>query len=128
MALRTESCIDLGPSGNWQRSTKYFNLNTGKAVTRRTVTVVPMPDRIVKKVNAWGDNPRGKKYADDLKFLDRSTYEFSWESEELYETLEHAEDPIYQTLTVKIPGVVLDTDTEDEGRDLEETPPPSHDD
>ena len=45
------------PSGNWQSSTMCFNLNSGVVVTRRTVTPLPMLDRIKKLVNRWGMNP-----------------------------------------------------------------------
>ena len=65
---------------------------------------MPIPDRIVKKVNKWGNNPRGKKYTDDLKFLGRSRNELSWDNEKLYEILEPTEASIYPTLTAKIPG------------------------
>ena len=48
----THGCIALGPSGNWQDSLKCFDLETGMVVIRRIVKVMPMPDRVVKKVNA----------------------------------------------------------------------------
>ena len=50
---RTHGCIALGPSGNRQGSLKCFDLETGMVVIRRIVKVFPMPDRVVKKVNAW---------------------------------------------------------------------------
>ena len=34
MKSRTHSCISLRPSGNWQGSTKCFDLSTGKAAIR----------------------------------------------------------------------------------------------
>ena len=54
MKSRTEECIALGPSGKWQGSTVCFHLNSGVVVTRRTVTPLPIPDRIKKLVNQKG--------------------------------------------------------------------------
>jgi hypothetical protein len=51
---RTYSCIALGPTGNIQGSMKCFDLKTGRVVKRRTITVLPMPDRIIKQVQKWG--------------------------------------------------------------------------
>ena len=34
MKLRTHGCVALGTSGNWQGSTKFFYIETGKVVTR----------------------------------------------------------------------------------------------
>ena len=41
---RTEECIALGPTGNLQGSIACLNLNSGRVVTRRTVTALPMPN------------------------------------------------------------------------------------
>ena len=55
MKSRTEECVSLCPSGNWQGSTMCFNLNNGVVVTQRTIIPLPMPDRIKKLVNRWGN-------------------------------------------------------------------------
>ena len=51
---RTHGCIALGPLENQQGSLKCFDLETGMVVIWRIVKVFPMPDRVVKQVNAWG--------------------------------------------------------------------------
>ena len=51
---RRHDCITLGPSGNRQGPLKCFDLKTGSVVTRIIFDVLPMPDIIVEKVNAWG--------------------------------------------------------------------------
>ena len=51
---RRHDCIALGPSGNIQGSLKCFDLKTGSVATMRIFDVLPMPDRIVKQVNAGG--------------------------------------------------------------------------
>ena len=47
---RTTACIALGPTGNLQGSIACFDLTTGRVIKRRTVTPLPMPDRIIKAV------------------------------------------------------------------------------
>ena len=47
---RTEECITLGPTGNFQGSIACLNLETGRVVTGMTVTALPMPDRVIKKL------------------------------------------------------------------------------
>ena len=51
MADWIHSCLALGPSGNLQGSVKCFNLLTGKVIVRRTIKVLPMPERILKLAN-----------------------------------------------------------------------------
>ena len=99
MKSRTEECIVLGPSGNWEGSTTCFNLSSGVVVTRRTVTPLPMPDRIKKLVNSWGNQPRDRKYTGGIKFLDRKKNEFEWENENLGETIDNVNNPIYPNLS-----------------------------
>ena len=52
MKSRTDPCLALGPSGNLQGSVKCFDLKTGRILIRRTVTSMPVPDSLVKVVNA----------------------------------------------------------------------------
>ena len=51
---RTHSYIALGPPGDIQDSLKCFDLETGKAVIRRRVVQLPLPNRMLKEANAWG--------------------------------------------------------------------------
>jgi hypothetical protein len=50
---RTRSCIYLGPTGNFQGTMKFLNLETGKIIKRRQLKELPMPDSIIKKVEYW---------------------------------------------------------------------------
>ena len=76
MKLRTHGCVALGTSGNWQGSTKCFDIETGKVVTRRVVKQVPYPNRAIKRVNEWGKTPHGEKYLDGPEFLNRKKQPF----------------------------------------------------
>ena len=56
---QTHSCISLGTSGNLQGSIKCLDLETGGVVKRRTVKVLPMPERVViRRVIKMGKNSR----------------------------------------------------------------------
>ena len=53
-AARTVGAICLGPTGNLQGSYKFLNLRTGRLITRRSWTSLPMPDEVIARVNALG--------------------------------------------------------------------------
>ena len=123
MKLRTHGCVALGTSGHWQGSKKCFDLKTGKVVTLRIVKELPYPDRVTKRVNEWGKTSRGEKYSDSLEFLNRKRQPFDWENKELNETLPEVEEPIYPDILAEVPGLVLESDLEDDN-DAVMTPPP----
>ena len=54
MVARTHACIALGPTGNLQGTVKFYCLTTGQVLKRRSFTVIPMPDRIITRVNKIG--------------------------------------------------------------------------
>ncbi len=54
----TTECIALGPTGNLQGSIACFDLGTRRVLKRRTITPLPMPDHVIKKVlNSGARNP-----------------------------------------------------------------------
>ena len=79
MKLRTHGCVALGTAGNWQGSTKCFDSNTRKVVSRRMIgEELPYPDRVIKRVNELGKTARDKKYADGIEFHNRKREPFDW--------------------------------------------------
>jgi len=54
MEPRTKWGICLGPTGNMQGSYKFRSLSTGKKVTRRKFTEMPMTDSVMKMVDSLG--------------------------------------------------------------------------
>ena len=54
MVARTHVCIDLKPTGNLQGSVKFYCLTTGRVLKCCSFTVIPMPDRIICRVNEIG--------------------------------------------------------------------------
>jgi len=58
---RTVGAICLGPTDNLQGSQKFFSLQSGKLITHRTWTALPMPQEVIDRVNAIGmsqDQPK----------------------------------------------------------------------
>ena len=46
--------ICLGPSGNFHGGYKFMNLRTGKKLTCRRWTVLPMPQEVIDRANKLG--------------------------------------------------------------------------
>ena len=53
---RTVGAICLGPTGNQQGGYKFYNLRTGKRITRRRWTPLPMPHDVIARVNNIGQS------------------------------------------------------------------------
>ena len=67
-AARTVGAICLGPTGNMQGSYKFLNLRTGRRITRRKWTHLPMPQDVIDRVNELG---RAEGQPELLTFFDR---------------------------------------------------------
>ena len=93
MKDRTHSCISLGTSGNLQGPLKCFDILTGKVVTRRTIKVLPMPDRFLKTLNRWGLTSQTTEFGDKLEFLNRMKSKYDWYNDDSVDTEEGLVDP-----------------------------------
>jgi len=113
MAPRTHEAIALGPTGNLQGSVKFFCLNTGRVLKRRAFTVMPMPDRVVRRVNAIGLK---KKQGRAFRFLNRQKEPYKWtdlvpeDDPEFQGLLEEEEAAAYPDISAEPPGVELESD------------------
>jgi hypothetical protein len=67
-AARTVGAICLGPTGNIQGSYKFLNLRTGKHITRRRWSQLPMPQEVIDRVDQLG---RADGQPELLTFYDR---------------------------------------------------------
>jgi hypothetical protein len=47
MAWRAHEAIAMEPTGNLQGSVKFYCINTGRVLKRRSFTPMPMPDRVI---------------------------------------------------------------------------------
>ena len=83
MEPRTKWGICLGPTGNMQGSYKFLSLSTGKKVTRRKFTEMPMTDNVIKMVDSLGKKERCKK---GLSFKNRKGEEYIFKSRRLCRT------------------------------------------
>jgi hypothetical protein len=54
MEPRTGWATSLGPTGNMQGSYKFLSLTTGKKVTRRKFTQMPITDSVIRRINSLG--------------------------------------------------------------------------
>jgi hypothetical protein len=79
MKDRTHSWINLGPTRNVQGFVKCFDLKTGKVVNWRTITMLPMPDGIIKKVLHWGKKSKQHRSIKKLDFLNWHKQIFDWD-------------------------------------------------
>ena len=125
MKSRTHECTVMGPSSNWQGSTKCFDSFTIKVVTRCTVKEVPMPDRIRELAEKRGTKSRGRYYKKRVEFLIHTKEKFEWEDDDVPtgETTGE-EEPIYPSLIAEIPRVELETNFEDMEDTVQETSAP----
>jgi hypothetical protein len=61
MSERTQPAICLGPTANFQGSYKFLSLRTGKRITRKQLKELPMPDSIIKRVEAMAEREQQNK-------------------------------------------------------------------
>ena len=55
MAWRAHKAIALGPTGNLQGSVRFYCINTGRVLKCCSFTPMPMPNRVIKRVNKTGE-------------------------------------------------------------------------
>ncbi len=116
MAWRTHECIALGPTGNLQGTVKFYCLTTGRVLKRRAFTAMPMPDRIIKRVNAIGQR---EKQGREFRFLNRRKEPYEWtdsvpeDDPEFQGLLENEEEAVYPDISAELPGVVLEEEERD---------------
>ena len=79
-------------------------------------------------MNVWGQKAQTKKYKDKMQFLNRSKKKFDWDNEELEENvgLVEPEKLIYPDIPAEIPGVVLESDFDEQEGPVQSVPDPTH--
>ena len=99
---RTIETICLGPTGNLQGGYKLYNLTTGKLITRRNWTALPMPMEVIAHVNRIGQ-AQGQPYI--ITFQYRHGHSVG------------DTDPAFSGVLPQLAGVVHDNDDDDIGPD-----------
>ena len=117
MGWRTHEAIALGPTGNLQGSVKFYCINTGRVLKRRSFTPMPMPDRVIKRVNAIG---QGEGQGRAFRFVNRRGEPYEWTDEvpkddpEFQGLLDEGdESAVYPDISAELPGVELEEDERD---------------
>ena len=83
MRDRTYASIYLGPTANLQGTKKVFDLKTGVVKKVRTITMFPLPTRVIDLVNAWGRRYQQEERPDKLEFLNRQKLKYDWDNDDL---------------------------------------------
>jgi hypothetical protein len=107
MVTRSTPAIVLGPTRNLQGTYKFFSLETGKKMKHRKLTAYPMPDSVIKQVEAFGKSSSGV-----FNFADRNSILFEWNKvvDECPEGIVEEDVVLYPSLVAEFPGVTLGRD------------------
>ena len=64
-----------------------------------------MPDRVIAKVNKWGERTKREQYGKKLHFLNTHKMKFDWDNEELseYEELMEYTPKTHQEIVSELP-------------------------
>ncbi|KAL7502656.1 hypothetical protein ACHAXN_000584, partial [Cyclotella atomus] len=116
MQERTKSCINLGPTGNFQGTHQFLNLETGEIIKRKKFTMLPMPDSMIKRVEELARQD-GQSRRNRLLFRNQNGERFDWDEDDDEEPLVddnavEAEPPAAQfpSIPAKFPGIPLERD------------------
>jgi hypothetical protein len=109
MQDRAIQAICLGPTGNFQGTYKFLDLESGQVVKRKRFDEFPMPDSVISKLERWGrrDQQNGR-----LTFADRNNVAFDWDEEYEFKPLidDNAVEPeiaAFPDIPAELPGVDL---------------------
>jgi hypothetical protein len=107
---QTHKGIALGSTGNLQGSIKFYCINTGRVLKRHLFTQMPMPDCVIKQVNAIGAR---EGQGCEFRYLNQRCEPYKWTDEvpkddtEFQGLLNKKEEAVYPDISVKLPGVEL---------------------
>jgi hypothetical protein len=111
MQDRAIQAICLGPTGNFQGTHKFLDLESGQVVKRKRFDEFPMPDSVIRKLERWGqrDQHNGR-----LTFADRNNVPFDWDDEYKFKPLidDNAIEPEIAPcpdIPAELPGVDLES-------------------
>ena len=112
MTPHTHECIACGPTGNLQGSIKFYCLTTGRILKRRSFMAMPMPDRVIKRVNTIGLQ---EKQGRTFRFTNRSKEPYEWtdsvpEDDPNFQGLLEDDEAPFPDISAELPGVPLEED------------------
>jgi hypothetical protein len=95
---------------------KFFCLNTGRILKQQSFTALPMPDRVIKRVNTMGLR---KKQGQVFQFFNCRQEPYKWtdavpeDDPEFQGLLEGDEEAAYPDISAEPPGVELESEEAD---------------
>ncbi len=87
---RTKWAICMGPTVNLQGSYKFLSLVTGKKVTQRKFTEMPITEPVIKQVEEIAVKDGA---VIDINFKDRKGFEYEFDNNEEYELMVEPDEP-----------------------------------
>ena len=113
---RTHEGTALGPTRNLQGSIKFYCLNTGQVLKRRNFTPIPLPGRLIAKVEDIGNKQNPGR---EFRSTNRHKKLFGWtdefqEDDNVFQGLLEPEEAAYPDIPAELPGIELERNqTED---------------
>jgi hypothetical protein len=103
-------CIVCGPTGNLQGSIKIYCLTMGRILKHRSFAAMPMPDRVIKRVNTIGLR---EKQGQMFRFTNRPKEPDEWtdfvlEDDPDFQGLLEDEEAPFPDISTGFPGVLLE--------------------
>ncbi len=112
MMAHTHETIALGPAGNLQGNVKFYCLTTGQVLKQQSLTVIPMPSCIIRRINVIGLR---EKQGWEFHFVNRNKEPYEWtdeipDSDPNFQGLleEEEEVTVHPDITAELPGVTLE--------------------
>ncbi len=107
---RTKWAICMGPTGNLQGSNKFLSFATGKKVTRRKFTEMPVTEAVIKQVKEIAVKDGAVK---GINFKDGKGVEYEFDNDEEYEMLVEPDEPApFPDIPAEAPGMLTKLEEE----------------
>ena len=107
---RTNWAICMGPAGNLQGSYKFLSLVTGKKVTQRRFTEIPITDAVIRQVEAMAVKAGAVK---GVNFKNRKGEEYEFDNDEEYKMLVEPDNPApFPDIPTEAPGMLTELEEE----------------
>ena len=103
---RLNWAICMGPMGNLQGSYKFLLLATGKNVTRRRFTEMPITEAVIRQVEAMAVKDGAVK---GINFKNRKGEEYEFDNDKEYEMLVEPDNPApFPDIPEEAPGMLTE--------------------
>ncbi len=107
---RTKWVVCMGPMGNLQGSYKLLSLATGKKVTCRKFTEMPVTEAVIKQVKEMAVKDGAVK---GISFKDRKGVEYEFDNDKEYEMLVESDEPApFPDIPAEAPGMLTELEEE----------------